>query len=260
MPSAIDHIIIAVADPDAAAAELESTILLRSSGGGRHDAHGTYNRLIWLGDSYIELMGVFDGALADASWWGRHVRSILARTPAALAGVPLAAHDLANEIDRLRARGSTLLDPVAGERVRADGQVVRWSIGRLPSPDPDLGLVFLIEHDTSGAEWRPDDRAARASETHPLGGRARLIRLETPVRDPARTAMRLLREFGLQFRPSLAGAGARDTTIGDQVLRLVPYRGEAAPPPEIVIRGGSEDRHAELLGCRWSVQAGQPAT
>ena len=116
-------------------------------GGGRHDAHGTYNRLIWLGDSYVELMGVFDEALADASWWGRHVRSILAQTSGGFAGVPLAANDLAHEIERLRERGSTLLDPVAGERARPDGQVVRWSIGRLPSPDPDLGLVFLIEHD-----------------------------------------------------------------------------------------------------------------
>src|SRR6476659_9760785 len=141
MPSAIDHIIVAVTDPDAAAAELESALGLRARGGGRHDAHGTYNRLIWLGDSYLELMGVFDEALADASWWGRHVRSILARAPAGFAGVPLAAHDLEPEIARLRERGSALLDPVAGERVRPDGQVVRWSIGRLPSPDPDLGLV-----------------------------------------------------------------------------------------------------------------------
>ncbi len=215
MPSAIDHVIVAVADPDAAAAELQSTLGLRASGGGRHDAHGTYNRLIWLGDSYLELMGVFDDGLADASWWGRHVRSILARAPAGFAGVPLAAHELTSEIARLRERGSTLLDPVAGERVRPDGQVVRWSIGRLPSPDPDLGLVFLIEHDTSGAEWQPADREARASETHPLGGPARLVRLAVPVQDPARTSLRLLREFGLQFRPSLAGAGARDTTIGE---------------------------------------------
>src|SRR3954471_1753934 len=242
MPTAIDHVIVAVADPDAAAAELESTLGLRASGGGRHDAHGTYNRLIWLGDSYIELMGVFDDSLADASWWGRHVASILSRSQGGLAGVPLAATDLAHEIERLRERASTLLDPVGGERARPDGQIVRWSIGRLPSPDPDLGLVFLIEHDRSGAEWRPEDREARASETHPLGGPARLVRLEIPVRDPARTGMRLLREFGLQFRPSLTGAGARDTTIGDQTLRLVPFRGDVAPRPTIVIRGGSEER------------------
>src|SRR4051794_33568648 len=132
MPTAIDHIIVAVADPDAAAAELESTLGLRASGGGRHDAHGTFNRLIWVGDSYIELMGVFDDALAEASWWGRHVRSILAGTPAAFAGVPLATNDLSSEIARLREHGATLLDPVAGERVRPDGRVVRWSIGRLP--------------------------------------------------------------------------------------------------------------------------------
>src|SRR3954468_15633433 len=152
MPSAIDHVIVAVADPDAAAAELEATLGIRASGGGRHDAHGTFNRLIWLGDSYLELMGVFDEALAAESWWGRHVRSILDRTKGALAGAPLAVSDLAADVTRLREHGSTLLDPMPGERRRPDGQLVRWSIGRLPSPDPDLGLLFLIEHDPTGAE------------------------------------------------------------------------------------------------------------
>jgi hypothetical protein len=199
-------------------------------------------------------MGVFDEALAAESWWGRHVRAILERGPAGFAGMPLATDDLAVDVGRLRAHASTLLDPVSGERQRSDGELVRWSISRLPSPDPELGLIFLIEHDTKGAEWQSADREPRATESHPLGGPARLVRLEMPIRDPARTGMRLLREFGLQFRPSLAGSGARDTTIGSQILRLVPHRGDVAPPPTIAIRGGSVKREAELLGCRWMLE------
>lgn len=254
MPSGIDHLIIATADPDRAAAELEAALGIRAAGGGRHDAHGTFNRLAWLGDSYLELMGVFDEALAAESWWGRHVVSILTRAPAQFAGMPLATTDLSRELARLREHGSTLLDPVPGERRRPDGDLVRWSIGRLPSPDPELGLVFLIEHDSTAAEWRPADREARALEAHPLGGPARLVRVELPVPEVARTGMRLLREFGLGFRPSLAGRGARDTTIGAQTLRLVPIRGASAPPPTIVIGGGAQAREAELLGCRWVLQ------
>ena len=75
----IDHALIACADPDASGDVLERAIGLRASGGGRHDAHGTFNRLFWLGDSYIELMGVFEDALGlsslDRSGRGaRHLR------------------------------------------------------------------------------------------------------------------------------------------------------------------------------------------
>ena len=60
----IDHVVLAVDDPDAAAAELEAKLGLAATGGGRHEALGTFNRLVWLGDSYLELIGVFDRELA----------------------------------------------------------------------------------------------------------------------------------------------------------------------------------------------------
>src|SRR5262245_16040613 len=220
MLTGIDHVIVASADPDADATVLSRQLGLAAGGGGRHDAHGTFNRRFWLGDSYLELMGVFDSALAGESWWGRHM---LARLSAGggYAGMALASDDLAGDVARLRELRSPISDPAAGERVRPDGDVVRWAIGRLPAPDPELGLMFLIEHDTSAAEWRPEDRRARATMEHPLGGPAALVRVELPVADTARATMSLLRDLGLQFRPSLAGAGARDTSIGSQTLRLV---------------------------------------
>ena len=39
-------------------------------GGGRHETLGTFNRLVWLGDTYLELIGVFDRAIAERSWVG----------------------------------------------------------------------------------------------------------------------------------------------------------------------------------------------
>jgi hypothetical protein len=170
------------------------------------------------------------------------------------AGMALASDDLAADIARLRGLGSNVSDPITGERIRPDGDVVRWAIGRPPTPDPELGLVFLIEHDATAAEWRPADRAARAAEEHPLGGPASLVRVELPVADTARATMRLLRDLGLQFRPSLAGAGARDTSLGSsQTLRLLPANGPAVPRPTITIRAGSEARSEDYLGCRWDV-------
>jgi hypothetical protein len=250
MLTGIDHVILASTDPGADALELERRVGLRATGGGRHEAHGTFNRLCWMGDSYVELMGVFDETLAKGSWWGAHMLGRL-EAGGGYAGMALASDDLAADIDRLRGLGSALSDPIAGQRIRPDGDVVRWAIGRPPTPDPELGLVFLIEHDTSSAEWRPADRAARAAETHPLGGPASLFRVELPVADTARATMRLLRDLGLQFRPSLAGAGARDTTIGTQTLRLTPAG--TAGAPSIGVRGGSPARTEEVLGCRWEV-------
>lgn len=249
MLAGIDHLIIAVADPDRAAAELESVLGLRATASGRHDAHGTYNRLIFLGDSYLELMGVFDAALADGSWWGANIKRLLSGAAAAYAGLPLASDDLASDVVRLRALGSPISDPIPGERQRPDGEVVRWRVARLPEPDADLGLAFLIEHDTTAAEWRPEDRAARAAEVHPLGTSARLARVELPVVDVRGATLRLLRQLGLQFRPSLAGRGARDASIGTHTLRVT----SAALRPQITLRAGTEPRRVELLGCDWEL-------
>ncbi|HYI20995.1 MAG TPA: VOC family protein [Candidatus Limnocylindrales bacterium] len=251
MLSAIDHLIIAVAEPDAAAAEIEAVLGLSATGGGRHEAHGTFNRLIWLADSYIELMGVFDRSLAAESWWGAHMSGLLDGASATYAGLALASDDLDSDIERLRGQGAPISDPVAGERARPDGEVVRWRIGRPPAPDPDLGLVFLIEHDTSSAEWRPADREARAGQVHPLGTSGRLARFVVPVPDAGATTFRLLRQLGMQFRPSLVGHGARDTSIGGQLLRVTPSA--AGQPPTIAIRAGRQPQQADLLGCRWVI-------
>lgn len=245
----IDHVIVAVADPDRAAAELESVLGLRATAGGRHEAHGTHNQLIFLGDSYLELMGVFDAAIAQDSWWGTHIQRLLSGAPAAYAGLPVASDDLDADISRLRGLGSPVGDAIPGERRRPDGEVVRWRVARLPEPDPALGLAFLIEHDTSSAEWRPADRAARAAEAHPLGTPARLARVELPVPEVRGASLRLLRQFGLQFRPSLAGRGARDATIGAHILRVT----AAATRPQITLRAGTEPRRVELFGCDWEL-------
>lgn len=249
MLAGIDHIIVAVGDPEDAAAQLQSVLGLRATAGGRHDAHGTYNRLVFLGDSYIEFMGVFDAAIAADSWWGAHISALLSSAAAAYAGLPLTSDDASADYDRLHGLGSTILEPQAGERLRPDGDVVRWRAARLPEADPDLGLAFLIEHDRSSAEWRPADSAARAAEVHPLGSPARLIRVELPVKDVRAATLRLLRQLGLQFRPALAGRGARDAAIGAHTLRVSP----AAARPRFTLRAGTESRDVELLGCDWEL-------
>src|SRR5438445_9278040 len=116
----IDHVAIAAVDPDQAALEFEHVLGLRARGGGRHDTLGTFNRLIWLGDSYLELIGVFDRHLAERSWLGRPTLAALDHG-GGLATLALASDDLDGGVANLRAGGSRLAEPVTGERLRADG-------------------------------------------------------------------------------------------------------------------------------------------
>ena len=60
----LDHVLIAVADLAAAAREIEARHGLASIDGGRHPAWGTANRIVPLGDSYLELValaGILEG-------------------------------------------------------------------------------------------------------------------------------------------------------------------------------------------------------
>jgi Glyoxalase-like domain len=247
----IDHLVIAVTDPDDAAARLERDIGLSASGGGRHDTLGTFNRIVWFGDSYLELIGVFDPVLAERSWVGRPALTAL-EVGGGLATWAIATDDLDADLALLRARGSGLGDAIPGERRRADGAVVRWRLAAAPALGP-AEPPFLIEHDTSAAEWTVSDQAERAAMAHGLGGRVTLETLELAVDDVNLASQRLLRTVGLRFRPSLAGGGARDANIGDQVVRLRPRRGGPGVPVIRLRASAAAERSVDLFGCRWMV-------
>jgi hypothetical protein len=248
----IDHLVIAVGDPDAAATELESRLGLAPDGGGRHDALGTCNRLIWLGDTYLELIGVFDAALAADSWVGAPTLRALERG-GGLATWAIATDDMDADGEALRARGSDLGRPVPGERVRPDGRAVRWRLSASARLGPDRP-PFLIEHDTTGAEWSPDDRAERA------GGPASFTVLELAVDDVNPTSRAFTQTVGLRFRPSLSGHGARDADIGRQIVRLRPRRDPGVDGATIHLRQDSaQATQIDTLGCRWVVRPSEPA-
>lgn len=256
----IDHLVIACADPDAAAADLERELGLRAAGGGRHEALGTFNRLVWLGDSYVELIGVFDRALAERSWIGAPtVRALDAG--GGLATWSVATDDIDGDVKRLNEGGAFLAEPLTGERVRPDGAVVRWRLSVPRELGPERP-PFLIEHDATAAEWTPDDRGARAAEAHPIGAAVRLTTLELPISDMPGTIAGLMRTVRIgPFRPSLAGGGTRDAVVGGQTLRLRPHRAtmsaRATPVTTVHLRTAApaEPRDVTLLGCRFVLRS-----
>ena len=213
----LDHLVIAVRDPDAAAALLERDLGVAFTGGGRHEAWGTFNRLAFFGDTYVELIGIFDRALvaASGSAVGRASLAMLDAGDEGLTTFALATDDIAGDVARLQAAGSAIGTPVDGSRVRSDGGVVRWRTAAA-----DLGPCeppFLIEHAYEGAEWDDAARTARAAFQHPAGGTIRLTRLELPCADSGRAAAAWARAVGLTFEPSAEGPEAH---VGQQVVRL----------------------------------------
>ena len=243
----IDHLVIAVRDPDAAASALERDLGIAFTGGGRHEAWGTFNRLAFFGDTYLELIGILDRALAGSATGSAVARATLAVLDAGgdgLASFALATDDIDGEVARLRAAGSSIRAPIDGSRVRPDGEVVRWrtavaSVG--PGEPP-----FLIEHAYDGAEWGDPARAARAAFEHPVGGRVRLTRLEVPCADAAAAAATFAQTVGLAFDPT--GDGEFEARIGPQVVRLV-----AGGKPIVELVGDAGTRQPDLVrsGIRW---------
>src|SRR3954447_7745023 len=74
----IDHVIYAVDDLDAAGEVLFEREGLASVPGGRHAGWGTANRIVPLGESYLELITVVDSSEAQESGFGLAVVRALA--------------------------------------------------------------------------------------------------------------------------------------------------------------------------------------
>ena len=239
----IDHLVLATPDPDATAAELEAKLGLVATGGGRHPALGTFNRLAWLGDAYLELIGVFDRGLAARSWLGRPVLEAL-DAGRGLVTWAIAVEDLDAAL-RWAPPDGGLVGPVDGARERPDGRVVRWRLAHPAAPSPIA--PFLIEHDPTAAEWTPDERAARGAERHPIGGRVRLVGIEVATPSPALAAGGLRRLVAATVEPG--GRNAVRVRIAAHEARFVVERGRGAAGIDLLADVPLRTRLARVADC-----------
>ncbi len=248
----IDHLVIACADPDAAAAALQSQLGILATGGGRHERFGTRNRIAWLADgSYLELIGIMDPALVGSTPVGQAVRRVLDERGGGLATYALAVDDLEAEGAGLRATGSSFGLAQYGSRRRDDGELVEWWAA---FPDTNLGptgVPFLIEHAYTGAEWGPAALDERARYSHPIGSPVALARLDIAAAEPTTAAAMLHAELGVDF---WAVADLAVADVGPHVLRLVPSREIATPAVVTLAADVDTPRTAELLGLRFDVE------
>jgi hypothetical protein len=252
MIRAIDHLVIACADPDGAAGALTDQLGLEVTGGGRHPDAGTRNRIAWLADgSYLELIGVEDREGAAASPVGAAAMRTLDEHGGGLATFALAADELDATLLGLRAAGSSLSDPVHGSRRRDDGELSSWSVS-FPAGDLGAGAVpFLIQHMMVGAEWDHAALAERAAFVHPIGSPVILVRIDIATSDPPSLAARYHDELGLDV---WAVTDLAVCSVGPHVIRLVPTREMASPA--VVTLGARIDapRTVDALGLRFDIE------
>jgi hypothetical protein len=248
----IDHLVIACAEPDAAAAELSEKLGLMATGGGRHPTGGTWNRIVWLADgSYLELIGVDDRAAAGDSGVGAAALRTLDHHGSGLATFALTVDDLDVTVRGLRAAGASFSDPVHGSRRRDDGELVEWSVSL---PKGELGpaaVPFLIEHVPVGAEWGPAACAERAAFVHPIGSPAILARLDVATDDPPGLAARYHDELGLDV---WAVADLAVCSVGPHVIRLVPKREMDTSAVVTIGARVNTPRTVDALGIRFDVE------
>ena len=170
-PLAIDHILVAVDDLAAAGAMVEARHGLASIDGGSHPAWGTANRIVPLGDAYLELVTVIDPDVAARSTFGRWVA---AATPGEPLGWAVRTDAIAEVAGRL---GLSIAD---GSRATPDGDILRWRSAGLDAAAAEPGLPFFIE-------WGDGVRLPGATAVRQPAGDVRLRRLTLSV-DAARLA------------------------------------------------------------------------
>ena len=132
----LDHVLIAVTDLDAAGREFEARHGLASVAGGRHPGWGTANRIVPLGDTYLELVAAVDAAEAAGSPFGRWVA-------AAPSGRPLGWAVRTQGLDVIAGRLG--LAVTTGSRRREDGQVLRWRLAGMEQAVAHPALPFFVE-------------------------------------------------------------------------------------------------------------------
>jgi catechol 2,3-dioxygenase-like lactoylglutathione lyase family enzyme len=155
--------------------------------GGVHASGGTENAIAFLQDDYLEVLGVREGRLHEAS---EGLREFLA-AGGGLRYISIQSDDLAADVAAMRARGVDVSDPAAGGRRTPAGQELRWRAASLGAKNPLP--IFFIQHLTPLAERR---RQVPMAGEHP-NGVLRVERAYVAVTDVAKEAATYGRVLGM---------------------------------------------------------------
>jgi len=151
----LDHLIVCVESLDDAATRFEAEHGLIAVEGGRHPGHGTANRIIPLGRSYLELLAVVDRDEAHQSPLGSWALDQI--DSAGGGAVCLRTDDLDAVCGRLG------LQSVAMSRLTPGGEVLTWRVAGVEEALP-TSRPFFIQWDVPAAI-----HPGRVFAEHPAG-------------------------------------------------------------------------------------------
>lgn len=177
----LDHVVVAVPDLPAAA-RLAEGLGLTTVEGGRHAGWGTANRIVPLGETYLELVAVVDSEEAATSAFGRWVAT-------AAGAQPIGWVVRTDRIDQVADR---LGLPVSeGTRRDREGRSMHWRVAGVERAMTEPSLPFFVEWGegtphpgragaiSGGSITEVRVRGDRALLTHWLGGADLPVSLET---------------------------------------------------------------------------------
>ncbi|HEX4205866.1 MAG TPA: VOC family protein [Ktedonobacteraceae bacterium] len=228
MLTGLDHVIIGVHNLAEATRTFGEKLGLVASGGGVHPTGGTANRIIVIGNTYLELISVRAPEEAQPNMLAR-----LARGEGYLNCV-LATDDMQADSEGMRRRGVALIGPNQGSLTSADGRSRGWTRTDIERPDLAQHYPFIIQHDSSGEERRLRLAGWQTPPEHPLGA-VRVLSTTIAVADPAEATTRFQHIYGLEPSPPFSGAdeGWNATLVvfplgnGTQQLELAAIRDDS---------------------------------
>ena len=229
MAFSLDHVVIAVADLDIAVSDYRA-LGFTVYPGGVHHGGVSHNALVIFADgSYFELIA-YRQAAPDVRWW-----QVLSKAGEGFVDFALLPQNTERDAEAARSRGLDLTGPIAGGRLRLDGERLDWQIVRPKTTD----LPFWCG-DVTPRNLRVPEGAMR----NHANGVSGIASLKIAVSDVGKSAARYA---------ALAGAGAVSqangaarVVLGDTTFELtaedaarahVARRGEG--PMSLTLRGAA---------------------
>ena len=215
MLTGVDHIVVAVADLEAAVkdyTDLGFTVVR----GGKHP-RGSHNALIGFSDgAYFEILAFYE-PMPEHRWWQPTQRG------GGVVDFCMMTDDLQGDTIALRRAGAEMSDPRPGARARPDGYQVRW-VSSIPVAQFSRLMPFVIQDETPRDERVPRERVHRNRVTG-VGSLTIATRDVAAVRRLLAGVLPVGEEI---VRQDLDAAGVR-FRAGSQVLDYVAPRGSAGP-------------------------------
>ena len=191
MLTSLDHIIIGVRDLESASRTFSHKLGLVPSGGGIHPTGGTVNRIIVIGNTYLELIAIHKPEEAQES-----LRRRLEQAEG-YCNFVLASDAIEADCQAMRGRGVTLIGPTPALLRADDGRERGWIRADVERPDMVQRYPFLIQHDSAGEERRYRLAGWTIPPEHPLGA-IKVHSVTIAVANLAEASSRFAHIYGLQ--------------------------------------------------------------